>query len=111
MCLFLRKCLFLSPVLIFEVLAKKMHSADAKIFFICWFSPVFNGKTGLCESEDLFFGLHRFLAEKRDSVDVKTFILLVFNDFLWFHNEKLLTFQSINQSQLLFLTASNYQLE
>ena len=39
-----------------------------------------------------FFGLHRFLAEKRDSVDVKTFILLVFNDFLWFHNEKLLTF-------------------
>ena len=39
-----------------------------------------------------FFGLHRFLVEKRDSENVKTFILLVFNDFLWFHNEKLFTF-------------------
>ena len=32
-----------------------MHSADVKTFFIFWFSPIFNGKTGLCESEDLFF--------------------------------------------------------
>ena len=79
-------------MLVFEVLAEKIHSADVKTFFIFWFSPIFNGKTGLCKSEDLFFGLHRFLAEKRDSVNVKTFILLVFNDFSWFHNEKLLTF-------------------
>ena len=43
-------------MLIFEVLEEKMHSADVKTFFIFWFSPIFNGKTGLCESEDLFCG-------------------------------------------------------
>ena len=75
-------CLFLSPVLIFEVLAEKIPSANVKALFLFWFSPIFNGKTGLCESENHFFGLHRFLAEKRDSVDVKTFILLVLNNFL-----------------------------
>ena len=84
-------CLFLKG-LIFEVLAEKMHSADMKTFFIFWFSPIFNGKTGLCECEDLFFGLHQFLEKKRDSVDVKTFILLVFNDFLWFHNDQMASF-------------------
>ena len=47
-------------MLLFEVLAKKIHSADVKAFFLFWFSPIFNGKTGLCESEDLFFvGLQR----------------------------------------------------
>ena len=37
-------------------------------------------KTGLPGREDFFFGLHRFLVEKQDSVDVPTFFL-VFTDF------------------------------
>ena len=91
-------CLFLRNVLIFESRAYFWSFGGKNTFcgredlFLFWFLPIFNGKTKLCESEDLFFVLHRFLAEKRDSVKVKTFILLVFNDFLWFHNEKLLTF-------------------
>ena len=34
---------------------------------------------GFCGREDLFFGLHRFLVEKQDSVDVKTFFSVFFD--------------------------------
>ena len=55
-------CLFLSPVLIFDFLVEKI---------------------GYCGREDLFFffGLHQFLVEKQDFVDVKTFFFLVFTGF------------------------------
>ena len=52
MCLFIRNCLFLSPVLIFEI---------------------FSEKIGFCGREDHSFGLHQFLVKNQDSVDLKTF--------------------------------------
>ena len=65
-------------MLIFEVLAEKIHSADLKAFFyfgfrrllmekqdsvkgktFFWSSTIFSGKTGLCGREDHFVGLQR----------------------------------------------------
>ena len=50
-------CLFLRNVLIFEFLAEKI---------------------GFCGRDNLFFGLHRILVEKQDSVDVKAFFFFFF---------------------------------